>query len=331
MIDHCYLIHGGEPLQTEEIIASISQQASKDGYNKKVVFEINTSFNWEELLDKCRNLDIFADRTVLELGLHGETVNKQGSQILEQVLTKQDPSFYIIIRAPKLKSQTLHSNWVKHIQKHGKIHVAKPISFAALPAWINKRLNNAGFKATSDAINLIARCYAGNLLAIAQFVQKISLVLPAGSLTIEQIRPFLEVNNQFSVFELGNFVLQGDAIRSLEICRSLRSDDADPLLVLWALTREIRSLLTVKHDLTLGISIEQSAQKLGLWRENLPAFKNALARLSVESLKNLLALAKNVDLICKGMQSGNAWDLLETMCLVLTGVKFLNNVEELHI
>lgn len=331
MIAHCYLIHGGEPLQTEEIIGEITHLAAKGGYNKRVVFEINTLFNWEELLNKCQNLDLFADRTLLELRLHGETVNKQGSQILEQVLLQQDPNFCFIIRAPKLKTQTLNSNWVKHIQKHGKVHVAKPIALTALPMWVNKRLTNAGFKATPDTVALIARCYAGNLLAAAQFIQKISLVLPAGDLTAEQIRPFIEVNNQFSVFELSNYMLQGDAIRSIEICHSLKNESAEPILVLWALTREIRNLLSLKHDMQQGISVDQSAQKLGIWRENLPAVKKALDRLTVGTLQNLLNIAKNVDLICKGMQPGNAWDLLESMCLVLTGVKFFNNMEELHL
>lgn len=330
MIAHCYLIHGGEPLQTEEIISEIYHQAIKGGYNKKVVFDINTLFNWDELLNKCLNLDLFADRTVVELRLHSDTVNKQGTKILEQILHQQDPNNCFIIRAPKLKAPTLNSNWVKHIQQHGKIHVAKPITVNLMPALVTKRLQDVGFKPTAETVNLIVKCYAGNLLAVAQFIQKISVVLPTGILEAKQITPFIDDNSQYSTFELSNVVMQGNTQNAVQILKRLQAENADPILVLWTISRDIRNLLTIKHAIQNGMSFEASAQKVGIWRDHFTFVKKAVDRLSIDTLTNLLYLAKTVDLVCKGMQPGNAWELLLSMCLSLTGSQIFN-MEELHL
>lgn len=174
---------------------------------------MNTSFKWEELLNKCQILDLFAERTLLELRLQGDTVNKQGTEALEQILLNQDATFCIIIRAPKLKTQTLNSPWVNHIRKKGKIQATKP------------------------AVN--------------------------------------------PLYELTDSAKTGDLTRTINIFNNLKADGIEPILVLWALTRESR---------------------------NLPTAKAA----------KLLKMAKNIDFTIKGIQPGDAWDLLLDMCVILT-------------
>lgn len=296
MLAPCYLIHGGEPLQTEEIISSIAHEASKHGYTKTVVFDINTLFNWDELLNKCQNLDLFAENTLLELRLQGETINKQGSLALETALRQQEPNLCIIIRAHKLKTQTLNSTWVKLIQKKGKIHTAKSIPTNLWPTWIAKRLNAAGFRPSTTALTLIANCYEGNLLAAAQFIQKISAVLIPGVLEVEQIKPYIDNNTQFSLFELTNATTNKDAVRTFKVFKSLQAEGVEPILVLWAIARAIRSSVTL-HTATQ---------------------------------KKLLHMAKTVDFIIKGMQAGNAWEELLSMCLILCGNETLT-MEDLYL
>ena len=330
MLAPCYLIHGGEPLQTEEIIQRIKDLAAKDGYNNYVVFELNTQFEWDELLNKCQNLDLFAERTLMELRLPGETVSKQDNSMLESILHKQDNNFCIIIRASKLKSQTLNASWVQHIQKHGKIQLAKPIPTSQWSSWINKRLTQIGFIPSSDTIACISQCYEGNLHAAVQCINKIATVLPPGPINLKQILPFIENNTHFSIFELSNAALDGDNERTFTIFNNLKNDGTDPILVLWSATKEIRTLLLLQHEIKTGASIEQSANKLGIWRENLPRIKRAMQRLPTAKLEQLLHLAKTIDTTIKGMQHGDAWQSLMSIYLTLAGKPILTT-EDLYI
>lgn len=323
MLAPCYLVHGGEPLQTEEIIASIRHLSAKEGYNKNVVFELNTLFDWEELLNKCQNFDLFAEHTLMELRLPGETVSKQGNEILEQILSQQDASLHIVIRANKLKPQTLNSNWVKHIQKNGKVYQAKSIPTAQWPVWLNKRLAQNGITLTTDALEFMAQSYEGNLFAAAQCIKKLLNIKASSALTLEQIKPFIESNNSFTTFELTNTVLNGNTTRVIRILDSLRAESVEPVLVLWSLTKEIRLLLALQHDKKHGVQIDQSAQRLGIWRESLPRYIKAADRLSTENLTNLLNMAQAIDNMIKGLQNGNVWEHLTTMCVSISGSEFL--------
>lgn len=330
MIAPCYLIHGGEPQQTEEIISDITHLGTKSGYNKKVVFEINTFFDWEELLNKCQNLDLFAEGTIFELRLMSDTVNKQGNQALEMVLQKSDPSYCILIRAPKLKAQTLNSTWAKYIQKHGKIHVAKSIPQSLWPGWIRQRLINSGFKPTLDTIELVAKCYEGNLLAATQFIQKLKMVLPAGNLEVTHIKPYIDTNTQFSIFELTDNIIKGDVQRTIAIFNTLRKENADPILILWSLNNHIRILLKLHLVTQNGADFAQNALNLGVWRTNIQAMQNSVNNISARRLECLLSVGKTIDLICKGIEPGNAWELLLSICLELSGSRTLT-MEELDI
>ncbi len=221
MLMSCYLVHGGEPLQTEEIISSIKHQAAKEGYNNSAVFELNTQFEWEELLNKCRNLDLFAERTLLELRLSGNSVSRHDNLALESILQQQDSNFCIIIRASKLKSQILNSNWVKYIQKHGSVYLAKSIPSTQWSTWIAKRLTQLGFYPSKEVITCIANCYEGNLPAAVQCINKLAAVLPRDKIELQQIAPFIDHSSHYSVFELSNAALEGQSERTFTIFNNL--------------------------------------------------------------------------------------------------------------
>lgn len=324
MLASCYLVHGGEPLQTEEIISSIKQLAGKHGYNNIVVFEINAQFDWEQLLNKCQNLDLFAERTLFELRLHSDTISKQGNLVLEQILQKQDEDLRILIRAPKLKAQTLNSKWCQHIHKAGSIRLAKPIIAAKWTAWIKERCLQANFIPSLEAIEYLAKFYEGNLSAAAQCIDKLKMLQPAGGpLELDQIKPFLQNEAHFSVFDLSAAIIKGDCERTFGIIMSLRDEGLDPILILWGLTREVRSLLKLKEETGTGASLAQSAQKLGIWPSALPDIKKALDRLTVPKLTKILHQAHQLDTIAKGLNPGNIWEPLLSISLMLASSKTL--------
>lgn len=294
MLAACYLVHGGEPLQTDEFIFKIRQLAAKEGYNKYEVVELNARFDWEDLLNKCQSLDLFADKVALELRLHGDDPGKQGSMVLDTILSSQTPNFCIIVRANKLKTTTLSSNWVNQIRKSGEIHLAKPVPANQWVNWVQLRLTQAGFKAERDATEYLARSYEGNLVATSQAIQKIQTALPAGVITLEQIKPFIEHSSHFTVFDLLDAIKASNSERVFYIFNTLDNDGTEPLLILWAVAREIRNLpITAKT-------------------------------------KKLLQVCAKVDLMIKGMAQGNAKETLLLVCLSLTSSKTLI-MEELTI
>lgn len=330
MLAPCYLVHGGEPLQTEEFISAIKQLAAKEGYNSYVVFEINAQFDWEQLLNKCQSLDLFVEKSVVELRLQSDNIGKLGSTTLEGILKEPSPDLCIIIRAQKLKPQTLNSPWAQQVHKIGEIRAAKPIPIAKWAMWINQRLKQSGFMPSPDVTSYLARNYEGNLMAVAQCIKKFQAVIPPGTLALDQIKPFIDDSSRFSLFDLTDSVINGDSERTFSVFHSLKDEGVDPVLILWGITREIRHLLQLSYELQSGASLTQSAQKIGIWRDRLPSIKIALDRLTIDKLHQLLRICTSIDTKIKGINQGNVWEPLLAVCLMLAGNKILT-MEELTI
>ncbi len=330
MLAPCYLVHGGEPLQTDEYISSIKQLAAKEGYNSYVVFEVNALFNWEELLNKCQTMDLFAEKSLMELRLQGESFGKSGTKILENMLLQQPRDVCILIRAPKLSTPTLNSNWAKHIHRFGKVYAAKSIAANNWVNWIKQRLQQVGFNPTAEASEYLAQLYEGNLPAAAQCCAKLKATLPAGALELTQIKPFIDSNTHYSVFDLTDAMLSSDTKKTINIFQSLKTEGVDPILILWGITREIRHLLRLSEDLHKGMNITQSAQKIGIWRDKISNCKKTVDRLSINRLQHLLRASKAIDAMLKGITPGNAWEPLLAVCLTLACGKNLT-MEELNI
>lgn len=129
MLASCYLIHGNDGQEIFALTTAVKEQARKQGYNASEVLEVTPQFAWETLCSTWQNLDLFSSKTLIEIRLTTETLDKNASAILAQFLEQQatDPNFCIIITAPKLKPTALNSSWVKFIQKHGSIQAGKAL------------------------------------------------------------------------------------------------------------------------------------------------------------------------------------------------------------
>jgi DNA polymerase-3 subunit delta len=136
---------------------------------------------------------------------------------------------------------------------------------------------------------LAERC-EGNLLAAQQEIDKLALLWPGGTAVgAAEVAASSADSARFDVFQLGEAVRAADAARSLRILGGLQSEGAEPVLVLWALLRELRSM--------------QGAPRLPIAR--------------------LIARAGRADRMAKGQAHGDAWDELALLAVELCGVRTL--------
>jgi len=83
MISLRYLIHGGELFQTQEAVVSIKHNCFDNGYTKHEVFEIASSFDWTSLKSAICELDMFADKKLIEVRLNA-TLTKMINKLLSK-------------------------------------------------------------------------------------------------------------------------------------------------------------------------------------------------------------------------------------------------------
>ena len=146
-------------------------------------------------------------------------------------------------------------------------------------------LNNVKLQADQESIQLLAEWTEGNLLATQQAIEKLQLLYPEQSITRDAMESMLNDNARFTVFDLSNATLVGDAYRVTRVLSHLKFEGIEPTLILWALSREIRNLVQLLDQKERGTPINELLQKE--WQSRKALVKSALQRQKLYYLAQL--------------------------------------------
>jgi DNA polymerase-3 subunit delta len=220
------------------------------------------------------------------------------------------------------------SKWFKAIEAAG-VHVQLwPVTVAQLPRWISQRLQQAGLRADSSAVDLLASRIEGNLLAAVQEIEKLKLLAPDNIVSYELMASVVADSARYDVFGLSDKALHGDARAAVKTLQGLKTEGTEPINILWALTRDIRSLVQISLGLNQGKAFDAAARHAGVWDKRQPLMQAALRRMKPAQLQQLLRKANGIDKAIKGMRNAEPWDELLDLVLNLAGVNSLTVANE---
>jgi len=175
-----------------------------------------------------------------------------------------------------------------------------------LPAWVGERLGLQQQRVEPGepgrrALQFIAEKVEGNLLAAHQEIQKLGLLYPPGALTFDQVQDAVLNVARYDVFKLSEAMLGGDVPRLVRMLEGLRGEGEATVLVLWALTEEIRVLSKVRQGLAGGKPAGVLMRELRVWGPRERLVPQAAQRLSMPQLEAALAMAARLDRQVKGL------------------------------
>ncbi|MDD3609711.1 MAG: DNA polymerase III subunit delta [Halothiobacillaceae bacterium] len=311
-----WLIAGDEPLLVQETRDAVLSAARERGFDERLRFDVETGFDWDRLRGETQALSLFAQRRVFDLRLSSGKLTKAGDAALGALEAAADT--VVVISGPRLEKDALRSSWVQRIEADG-VHVACwPVELSALPEWLIARAGARGRRLSLEAARLLAERVEGNLLAAAQEIEKLCLLFPEGLIEAEALASAVTDSSRYSVFDLSDALLAGQAGRALRILAGLRGEGGEPNLILWSLARELRIL----DEAATG----DAAMTLRNWRvieRRQPLYRAALKRFpsSAGVWRALLVEAGRIDRAIKGVGAGEPWLGLERLALRFCGIK----------
>ncbi|RRQ21259.1 DNA polymerase III subunit delta [Thiohalobacter thiocyanaticus] len=314
-----YLLYGEETLVAQEAADAIRGSAREQGYVDREVFHVETGFDWGQLTEAASALSLFADRRILELRIPSGKPGDAGSRALTAYTESPAPDTLLLIICGKLEAAQRRAKWFKALDSAGVSLAAWPIDARQLPRWIGQRLQRAGLSAEPEAVQMLAERVEGNLLAAAQEVDKLALLYPGEKLDAARVAEAVSDSARFDVFGLVDVVLTGQAGRAVRMLAGLRQEGVEPVLVNWALNRELRSLEAMAWALAHGESLAAVQGRFRVWKNRQPVVAQALQRHRLPAWYGFLRRSARIDRIIKGQAAGNPWDELVQLSLDLAG------------
>ncbi|MCC6202577.1 MAG: DNA polymerase III subunit delta [Gammaproteobacteria bacterium] len=309
------LIGGEEPLQRGECADAVRRAARAAGAEERLSYDAAGKIDWQVLAQSCASLSLFASRRLIEIDLHECRVGQEGGAFIGALAEQPAGDDFYLLLAEKPERAVQESKWFRAIEQRGVVVLAQQIPPPQLPGWIAQRLAARDRCITAAAAELIADRVEGNLLAAAQEVEKLLLLSAAPEIDEAEVAAAVLDSARYDMYATVDQALAGDPVRTIRMVRGLRGEGLDPLLLSWLINRELRTLAAMRVALDAGLSLADTLAKHKVWSTRKAASTAALKRHDAATCIHLLRASYRLDRIVKGVEVGDAWDLMEWMLL----------------
>ncbi len=317
----CYLLLGNEPLLLQESQDAVKQAAQQRGFSEHFSVALDNTSDWEAIFSTCQALSLFASRQTLLLILPDNGPNAAMAEQLLTLSTLLHPDILLLLRGNKLTKAQENSAWFKAVTAHGVIVPCTTPEPAQLPRWITTRAKTMNLTLDQAAVQLLCYCYEGNLLALAQTLERLSLRWPDGKLTLLRVEQ--EVNDvaHFTPFHWVDALLAGKSKRALHILRQMATEGDEPVILIRTLQRDLLTLLTLQRQMA-ATPLRTLFDQRRIWQNRRPLFSEALQRLGRQQLAQAIHLLTQQEIALKQDYSQTLWPQLDTLSLLICNGAF---------
>ncbi|MFN3233967.1 MAG: DNA polymerase III subunit delta [Gammaproteobacteria bacterium] len=312
-----YLISSDEPLLAEEAKQKLLDALKQNGYEYNARLIVETGFDWGSVTAGAQNLSLFSNKKCMTLRVPQWKLDKKGKDALVYYAQNTNDETVLIIIGPKMDKNIQSQKWMKTLESKGGFIQCWPIEIQQLPRWIMQRATQMQLHLTQEQAKRIAVMTEGNLTAAVQECEKLSLLNT--NITDALLEETLSNSSQFDIFKLADTCLLGYGKRAYRMVDTLKQQGEEPVLLLWALAKDLRTLAKIYHDKKNRQPLAKSFTAYGVWDKRKPCFQQYLRQHDEEQCLTQLKQTHLIDKMIKGILPGDVWEALLELCLMIAG------------
>ncbi|WP_318374285.1 DNA polymerase III subunit delta [Enterobacter sp.] len=311
-----YLLLGNDPLLLQESQDLVRTAAIAQGFDEHHSVTIDVSTDWSALFSLCQAMSLFASRQTLLLQLPDNGPNAAINEQLATLVSLLHDDLLLMVRGNKLTKAQENAAWFTALAERSVMVTCQTPEQAQLPRWVANRAKQNNLQLDDAASQLLCYCYEGNLLALAQALDRLALLWPDGKLTLPRVEQAVNDAAHFTPFHWVDTLLAGKSKRALHILQQLRLEGCEPVILLRTLQRELLLLVTLKRQ-SASTPLRTLFDKHRVWQNRRAVTSEALNRLSNEQLRHAVHLLSRTELTVKQDYGQSVWAELEGLSLLL--------------
>lgn len=320
-----YFLFGSEILLVEETLDLLRQQARNQGFAERLRYSVEAGFDWNQLFVGGQSMSLFAEKKLIELRIPtGKPGDAGGKALAEYAAAAPSEDTTLVVIAGPIEKRAQNTKWFKALESAAVTTECPAISADQLPGWIGHRLRAKGLQFDPDVPARLAHDVEGNLLAASQEINLLALLAKNESISMELVESSIADHARFNAFAFVDACLAGSPARLVRVLQSLKLEQSEPILILWSLTRETRSLCQLAAIREQGGNPQSQFKRYGIWGNRAGLVSSALRRLSLVQCQNLLRRLALADLQLKGratLKRKDIWEEIESIGLGMSGVR----------
>jgi DNA polymerase-3 subunit delta len=291
----------------------------------ETILYINESKDWSEVTAAANSYSLFANTTLIDVRFDKKALDSSAKEFLASYSKDPNPRCLILLRSPNLTMKQLQ--WIVP-QNTVQLLQLFPLQGIAMQNWIREQLQQQNLNFDSQIPELIHRYTLGNMLASAQAVEKLKLLFDdKTTISINMAKEQLFDQCEYTVFELSDACLAGNAQKLMKHIRYASQNHTEPTLILWILTQDLRQLIQLIQLTQQNMSFNTACNQLKIWPKKVPLYQLALKRSNLTILLQLLRYSATIDARIKSNQTRNNWQSLELLALSLCLGKLVSHLD----
>lgn len=269
-----------------------------------------------ERFSLCRAMSLFANRQTLLLQLPENGPNAAINEQLASLVTLLHNDLLLIVRGNKLTKAQENAAWYTGLANNAVQVSCQTPEQAQLPRWVAARAKLNNLQLDDAANQLLCYCYEGNLLALAQALERLALLWPDGKLTLPRVEKAVNDAAHFTPFHWVDALLMGKSKRALHILQQLRLEGSEPVILLRTIQRELLLLVNLKRQ-SANTPLRTLFDKHRVWQNRRGMMGDALNRLNPAQLRQAVTLLTRTEITLKQDYGQSVWAELEGLSLLL--------------
>jgi len=321
-----WLVFGDEPWQKNNSLAAIKEHAKIQGFSEVIRFSTDPSFDWQQLLDEYQSLSLFASQRIIEVELTTVKVGDSGNKALLALAERLEQDFksghaaqdvIFIFHGAKLDGPSANRKWFKSLTQLGCYLPLYDIELKSMPQWLNNQARQLQLSISPELNALLIELFEGNLLALAQELEKLALLFGSQPIGIEQTEPLILKQAKFNPFQVIDALLQGDCAKCITMLDQLQQEGMAPAQLMWVFHKEISQLYAMLNQLAQGENITSIYKQYRIWDKRKPLYQHALTHIKLDNVKHAMTRIADIDLLSKTSSEFNIFILLADLCVTL--------------
>jgi len=312
-----WLVFGDEPWQKNDSLQNIKAHAQQQGFSEIIRFSVDDKFDWQLLLAEYQALSLFASQRIIEVELITGKVGDAGSKALLALIENLHQDVQLIFHGPKLDGPTTNRKWFKTLSQNGCYLPLYDIEVKALGSWLQRQARQLNVNLSPQVTPLLIELFEGNLLALEQELQKLSILFGTQLISLEDAEQIVINQAKFNPFQLIDSLLLGHLEKCISILEQLQQEGSAIGQLIWFVHKEITQLFDMIEQKEQGISLNDIFKKYRIWDKRKPLYQHAVNHITLENINRSMARLAQLDLLSKSTSEFNHYIILSDICLSL--------------
>lgn len=311
-----YYVAGTDLLLVQESAQTIVANVQEHDFVEVIQMEVGTKDNWESAFLEAESSSLFAPKRLFDLSLKTDSIDRSSIAPIKSYLANPNPDVVLLVRGRTFQYRHRSAAWFRLMVEKAVVVICEPLPPAQFSQWIANRAQERQLLLSRDAVDEIADLTEGNLLAANQEIERLHLTF----LGFKEEIGSEELNTQnwsTSIpFELIDAACLGQTARMSKSLIALERDGTEPLSLIGLIALQLRRM----HAHACG-------ERINLSQRRLRPIDVATRRLGLENIKRLMMECTNIDSQRKGILTGDAWNSVCTLLVVIAGSPDVPTIE----